>query len=233
MLSSSVDLFIGDRILHFRKKRGLSQEDLAKTLNISRQQLQKYETGITRVPISVIAEISRAIGVKAVELMAGIDEVNAPQPLPSNGFVTINRSHPLHILLVEDNATDELLTRKAIEQCEEACLITSAGDGLAALDFLRNSIRGLTPQSAPDIVFLDLNIPKMRGDETLKSIKTNPAIQHIPVVVITNSINRDEMLRVYKLGASGFVVKSFSPEEYFEKISNIVSYWSAMVLPSM
>jgi CheY-like chemotaxis protein/DNA-binding XRE family transcriptional regulator len=230
---NAVDLFIGERILSSRKKRKLSQDELAQTLNISRQQLQKYETGITRVPLSVVADIGKALGVKISDLIQGIDEIKYFQSESSiDAFVTTTRTTSLNVLLVEDNATDELLTRKAIAQCEQACNIVSVCDGVAALEYLRNGIKGINTTPMPDIILLDLNVPRMRGDETLKSIKSG-SFQHIPVIIVTNSITREEMLKVYRLGASGFVVKTFAPEEYFEKISSIISYWSMMVLPSM
>ena len=77
--------------------------------------------------------------------------------------------------------------------------VSDGADGAAALDYLRNEQKGINLNPPPDIIFLDLNIPRTRGEEVLKYVKSNNLFQHIPVVVITNSINRDEMVRVYRL----------------------------------
>lgn len=232
-MTCAVDLFIGERIIAFRKKRNLSQDVLAGMLNISRQQLQKYETGIAKVPMTTIAEISNLLDIKVLDLLGGIDDVKS-RKRPDAEYITEQRTAPLNILLIEDNTADELLTRKAIDQSGYVCNIVSFNNGVESLEYLRKCfIKGIHPQPAPDIILLDLNIPRMRGEEVLKSIKSNNSFHHLPVIVVTNSIHREEMIRMYKLGASGFIVKSFDPDDFFVRIATIISYWHSMALPSM
>ena len=224
------DLFVGDKIQVIRRKRNITQSGLAEKLSMSRQQVQKYEVGETRVPVSVLFDIGKALNIGIDYFFAGISDIeNVKQSI--SGVIPLQRSHPLNILLVEDSVSDSLLTRSAIDSSGYEANINSASNGIEALNILKNYQK--VGVSRPDIVLLDLNIPKKDGFIVLKESKSDRLTKDIPIIIITNSTSTKEMQKVYSLGASGYLVKSFVPTDYFEKIYKVLSYWTSMVLPSM
>ena len=163
------------------------------------------------------------------------DGINLRNKQPANSCHNLccDRKAPLFILLVEDNPIDEMLFRTALSKCDKETSLYTVYNGIDALQVLRGN---KTPEltTRPDIIFLDLNIPKRCGLDVLKEIKQDRVVMDIPVVVLTNSINPDDMTKSYKSGASGFMSKSFDVKEFNEKISSVINCWAkAMILPSM
>jgi len=226
-----IDLYLGEKLVNIRKKRGLSQDKLSESMLLSRQQIQKYETGETRIPTSTLYDISRILNINMNYFLEGIDKI-CYYELPDNNILQQKRSTPLKILIIEDNASDERLTREAITSVGYSSEIHHISDGAEALAFLKN-IKKINTFPRPDIIFLDLNIPKRKGIEVLKDIKNDHNIKDIPVIVITNSVSAEEMRNIYKNGASGFIVKSFYVDEFYNKIKILLDYWYNMILPSM
>lgn len=227
-----VDAYIGKKILNFRKKRRITQDSLADMIGVSRQLIQKYETGNAKVSVCAIHKIGKALGIKTEEFFREIDELPIQDTQPA-AYVQETRQNPLNILVVEDSGADEHLLRKAIVASGKPSNIYSVNNGADALDKLRRSLKGSSAMPLPDLIFLDINLPRMHGDELLQSIKSNAQLRHIPVVAITNAITTPQMLKVYKTGASGYIVKSFSAEEFNAKVEVIMCYWATMVLPAM
>lgn len=223
-----IDNYIGSKIRNHRKKLGLSQVDLANLLNVSHQQIQKYEQGLTRISVSMLYEISRIMGVTPGFFYEGF-QAHAVHTVQD--IISPERPKSLHVLLVEDNASDEILARKALEACasDVAISVHAVHDGAEALRLLRGQHMS-TPVLMPDIILLDLNIPKKQGMEVLKEIKNDRELRHIPVIVLTHSINAAEMYETYKLYASGYIVKSFDIKRFNSDISKMVGYWATMVV---
>jgi len=228
----TIDVYVGERLRQRRKALGLSQGDLGEMVDLSLQQIQKYEQGTNRIAASKLYEFSQVLRVPITYFYDGVDNAAISDNTGSN-IISFKRKRPLAILLVEDNAADEVLTRMALEECTVASEIFAVHDGAEALQFLRNKKKANTfPRQ--DVILLDLNIPKVDGMAVLKEIKRDREVDDIPVIVLTNSISRQEMLDAYKKGASGFMTKSFNVEEFNKNISLLVEYWSSvLVLPSM
>ncbi len=229
-----IDSYIGSKIRTHRKKLSLSQSDLANLLKISHQQIQKYEQGLTRISVSTLYDISRVMGVVPGFFYEGF-QLNASHATPpaSQDIISSERPRSLNILLVEDDASDEILARKALESCASDITISihTAHDGVEALQFLRNNLS--SSFLMPDIILLDLNIPKKQGIEVLKEIKNDRNMRHIPVIILTHSINAAEMFETYKLYASGYIAKSFDVNRFNKDISNMIEYWlTTVVLPN-
>ena len=135
--------------------------------------------------------------------------------------------HPLHILLVEDNAGDVKLTRMAIERGGKPDSLQVVGDGVEALSYLR---RELPYDGAlrPDLVLLDLNLPRMDGAEVLREVKADPALERIPVVILTSSEARDDIERCYGLRANAYVTKPVELRRYMAVVQNLGEFWASL-----
>ncbi len=229
-----VDLYVGQRLYERRKKLQMSLSQLGEKMCLSHQQVQKYEKAATRISASVLYELSNILGVSVSYFYDGFNPDANEYYIPGvSDVISLERKKPFNVLLVEDSITDEVLTRKALEACDHEVNIHSVHDGIKALDFLRNK-KGINTFPRPDVILLDLNIPKKTGMDVLRDMKRDAEIMDIPVIVLTNTINAKEMVDVYKAYASGFISKSFDLNQFKENISTMVSYWShAVVLPNM
>ena len=138
---------------------------------------------------------------------------------------------PVEILLVEDNEGDVLLTKTAFQNVKIHNNIHVVGDGEAALDYLykRNNFEGI---QTPDLILLDLNIPKKDGREVLAEIKGNEILKRIPVIVLTGSQAEQDVAKTYDLHANGYVLKPIDLSKFSEIVKAIESFWfSVVVLP--
>ncbi|MDD2914527.1 MAG: response regulator [Gallionella sp.] len=132
-------------------------------------------------------------------------------------------AQPFNILLVEDELADAHLVRTAIRECKAHCNLHHVVDGLEALAFLRRE--GDRYGSQPDLILLDLNMPRMNGREFLAAVKADQSLASIPVVVLTTSDAERDVATVYKLGAAGFVTKPVDMREFIEAMENLLGYW--------
>lgn len=133
-------------------------------------------------------------------------------------------TRPIEILIVEDNPDDVELTIEALRDSKVANNIHVARDGVEALEFLRR----LGPHAnavSPDLVFLDLNMPRKNGREVLEEMKADPDIKHIPVVILTTSKADEDIARTYKLQAAAYVVKPVDFHRFVAVIRAIDDFW--------
>ncbi|MFE9116673.1 response regulator [Streptomyces sp. NPDC007172] len=135
---------------------------------------------------------------------------------------------PIEVLLVEDDAGDELMTREAFEDNKIGNTLHVVRDGLEALDFLYR--RGdHTEAPRPDLILLDLNLPKYDGRQVLEQIKADPELSHIPVVVLTTSSAEEDILRSYKLHANAYVTKPVDLDQFILAIRQIDDFFVTVV----
>jgi CheY-like chemotaxis protein len=139
---------------------------------------------------------------------------------------------PIEILLVEDNPADVELTTLAFEDSQLRVHLNVVGDGVAALAFLhRQWMYDAAP--APDLVVLDLNLPKKSGHEVLAEIKADKNLRRIPVVVLTTSTAEEDVFQAYNLHANCYIRKPVSFSEFTQVIQSIEDFWFGIVrLPS-
>ena len=138
------------------------------------------------------------------------------------------------ILVAEDDPDDQLLTREALEENRLSNELFFVNDGVELLDYLYRRNRYADPASSyPDLILLDLNMPRMDGREALAHIKADPALRRIPVVVLTTSKAEEDVFRSYDLGANSFVIKPVTFERLVAAVRTIAEYWFSIVrLPS-
>jgi CheY-like chemotaxis protein len=136
--------------------------------------------------------------------------------------------HPIEVLLVEDDPGDELITREAFEDNKIGNTLHVAHDGLEALDFLYQ--RGEhADKPRPDLILLDLNLPKYDGRQVLEKIKGDPELRAIPVVILTTSSAEEDILRSYKLFANAYVTKPVDLDQFMSVIRQIDEFFVTVV----
>ena len=135
---------------------------------------------------------------------------------------------PVRILLVEDNPGDVRLTKEALKEAKVRNEISVAGDGEEALAFLRKEGK-FEGVKHPDVILLDLNLPRKGGLEVLREIKNDEGLKRIPVVVVTSSKAEQDIVRSYNLHANCFVTKPVDLNQFLEVIRSIEDFWLSIV----
>jgi CheY-like chemotaxis protein len=133
--------------------------------------------------------------------------------------------HSFDILLVEDELADAHLVRMAIRESKVACNLHHALDGLDAFAFMRCEGERYKNMPQPDLILLDLNMPRMNGREFLASLKADEYLASIPVVVLTTSEVERDVTTAYKLGASGFITKPVDMAQLVVVMRQVLGYW--------
>ena len=126
----------------------------------------------------------------------------------------------LNILLIEDDAIEVMKMQRAIKKFELQHSVIEANNGEEALSILDNKSK------LPDIILLDLNMPKISGLEFLKILKNDEVLKFIPTIVLTTSSNHKDVLECFKIGIAGYILKPLKYEDYISKIEKVLSYWS-------
>lgn len=135
---------------------------------------------------------------------------------------------PVEILLVEDSPGDVRLTREALKEGKVLNNLSVVGDGAAALDFLRRKgAYGNTPR--PDLILLDLNLPKKGGREVLEEIKDDPDLKRIPVVILTTSGADQDIAKSYELHANCYITKPVNLEQFISVVKSVEDFWLTIV----
>jgi two-component system, chemotaxis family, response regulator Rcp1 len=138
------------------------------------------------------------------------------------------QGQPIEILLVEDSPTDRLLAEEALREAKMANRVNVAVDGEQALQYLRR--QGPHAKAVrPDLILLDLNLPKKDGREVLREIKQDPVLKVIPVVVLTTSRAEEDILKSYGLHANCYISKPVQFDEFKRIVLSIESFWFAVV----
>ncbi len=140
----------------------------------------------------------------------------------------MNEVRPVDILLVEDNPGDVRLTKEALRDAKVLNEIYVAKDGVEAIEFLRRKGR-FSKVPLPDLILLDLNLPKKDGREVLAEIKEDPILKHIPVVVLTTSKADEDIVKTYNLHANAYITKPVDLNRFAEIIHVLNEFWFTIV----
>jgi len=137
-------------------------------------------------------------------------------------------STPIEILLVEDNPGDIRLTQEVLNEGKVHNLLSIVENGVQAISFLRKENEYLDAPT-PDLILLDLNLPKKDGREVLLDIKNDPELKKIPVVVLTTSQSEEDILKVYDLNANCYISKPVDFGEFIDVVKSIEDFWLSIV----
>ena len=130
----------------------------------------------------------------------------------------------LKILLIEDDTIEVMKFIKVIETLGEKHQIIESKNGEEAMDTLKST------KQLPDIIVLDLNMPKVNGVEFLSSLKEDVTLKYIPAIVLTTSNNPKDIMECYKIGIAGYILKPLKYEDYVNRIKKVLEYWCENVL---
>ena len=146
--------------------------------------------------------------------------------------MTSNLGRPVNILLIEDNPGDVRLTREALKEGKVLNNLADVADGVEAMAYLRREGQH-KEATRPDLILLDLNLPRKDGREVLAEIKGDPDLRRIPVVVLTTSSAEQDILKAYDLHANCYITKPVNLEQFIIVVKSIEEFWVAIVtLPS-
>lgn len=140
----------------------------------------------------------------------------------------MTRTNPIEVLLVEDDPGDVLMTREALAESKVLNELHVVSDGEEALRFLRREGE-YTDAPRPDLVLLDLNLPRIDGRSVLREVKSDPELRRIPVVVLTTSKAEEDIVRSYDLHANAFVTKPVDFDRFVEVIRQIDNFYITIV----
>ena len=142
--------------------------------------------------------------------------------------MTNRNTRPIEILLVEDNPGDIRLTREALNDAKVRNNMMVANDGVEALAYLRQEGQ-YAGTTRPDLILLDLNLPRMNGFEVLDAIKEDADLKRIPVIILTTSQAEQDIIRSYDLYANAYVTKPMDLEQFIRVIKAIEGFWLEIV----
>ena len=147
-------------------------------------------------------------------------------------MISSKAGRPIEILLVEDSAADVLLTEEALQEAKVLNRLSVVRDGVEAMDFLRH--RGQYAKAPqPDLILLDLNLPRKNGRAVLAEIKADPVLHLIPVVVLTTSAAEEDVLKSYELHANCYITKPVDLVQFLHMLRLVEDFWLTIVkLPS-
>jgi chemotaxis family two-component system response regulator Rcp1 len=137
-------------------------------------------------------------------------------------------SKNIEILLVEDNPADVRLAQEAFKDAKVHNILYTVGDGVEAMAFLRRQGK-YADVARPDLILLDLNLPKKDGREVLAEIKTDEHLKLIPVVILTVSKDEEDILKTYNLHANCYITKPIDFEQFMKVVKSIEEFWLTIV----
>ncbi len=137
-------------------------------------------------------------------------------------------TQPIEILLVEDNPGDVRLTEEALKEGKVINRLSVVGDGVEAMAYLRKE-GGYAEAVTPDLILLDLNLPRKDGREVLRDVKSDPALRKIPIVVLTTSKDERDILKSYDLHANCYITKPVDFEQFITVVRAIEDFWLTVV----
>ena len=126
----------------------------------------------------------------------------------------------INILLIEDDLIEVMKLKRATGSLNLNHKITEANNGEEALNLLKQK------DNLPDIILLDLNMPKINGIEFLRILKADERLRYIPTIILTTSNNKRDLLECFEIGIAGYVLKPLKYEDYVSKIEKLLAYWS-------
>ena len=207
-----------------RTRLGLSQETLAERADLHRTYLTDIERGARNLSLETIYKLAGALGVTIESLFSRM------QPREPSEQPPIVAGNLVDVLLVEDSASDVELTREAFKQAGLTNRVLVVRDGESALDFIfcRRQYANRRMENNPQVILLDLNLPKVNGLEVLRRIKADERTRHLQVVMLTASRNDEHVRQALALGAHAYIVKPVDFDNFSKITPKLSLQWALL-----
>ena len=224
-----IDRFIGFQLRKHRQKRNMTLHDVSDALGISYQQVQKYEQAISRVSASTLYKLTKLYEIDIGNFFEEVDSEASLYRKRQNKLAGAFRKNAgISVLIVEPDPEDEQIVRNILNEIPNLNILC-VHDGIQALNVLKyKTLCSDFPK--PNLVFLDIYIPKRDGISVLKELKREESTRDIPIVIITNNISAELQAKAYKFGAQGYIIKSPEMDSFKNKILYCVKYWTEIVV---
>ncbi len=212
---------IGKAIRAQREKIGISQIELAERAGLHRTFINNIERGAKNLSLESLVSIADALELTASGLVIEAEELAK------------NTSSAIKVLLIEDNPADIFMFKRCVNLTAHTATVQVLQTG-QEVQYRLEELRKGVGDPPPDIIFLDLNLPGRSGHEILTDIKSNEALRHIPIIILTTSSRPDDIKKTYFHFANSFLTKPLDPTSYEKAIDGVLTYWfSTTKMPSM
>ena len=218
----AIEKRLGISVKNWRSRLEMPQDALARRAGFHRSYISDIERGARNVPLKSIEKLADALGVSVQTLFADVDIKSGSTPLRTDEMVDI--------LLVEDNDNDTLLVVQALKKANLTNRIFVVRDGAQALDFLfcTGQFAYRRMNDHPQVILLDLNLPKIDGLEVLRRVKADNRTHDIPVVVLTASKYDDAIAICKRLGAESFIAKPVDFQNFSAMTLQLSLQWALL-----
>lgn len=218
---------LGRTIKNYRKRMGISQEELAWRADMHRTYVADIERGARNLSLSSIQRLARALEISVAALLSTEVERGVR---PEEKDRAPGRGHAVDILLVEDNRNDADLTLCAFERAKITNPIHVVRDGVEALDFLfcRGPYASRDAKERPQVVLLDLMLPKLHGLGVLRQMREDARTATMPVVVLTSSSHDPDMLECARLGVEAYITKPVDFRSFSSITPKLDLHWTLL-----
>lgn len=224
----SLQAKLGTTVRLWRNRLGITQEELAWRSDLHRTYIADIERGGRNITLRSIEQLALALEISVQSLLATAeaeDHGKATKKIPPTGTKAMGE-----VLLVEDVAADVDLTLRAFKRAKFANPVRVVRDGAEALDYLNGAGRFARRQRVvlPQLVLLDLNLPKVSGLEVLRQIKENPLTRSVPVVVLSGSHRDENIIESGRLGAENYIIKPVRFDNFCKVTSRLSLQWALL-----
>lgn len=221
---------IGHRLRESRKRAHLTLEQLSRALGVTYQQVQKYETGQSKIPTEKLYECSKIMNIPIQDFFNSYNtNQNTVETSESEPRIITPSSRPPNLLLAECNPVDEFITRTLLEELNPEMQIICIHSHQQFINMIKNySLDTLFVK--PDLIFVELAIAKAENYAVLMDLKHSKFFQSLPIIVFSPSIYAEDLLKIYHHGASSFIYKSFNSEEAKKVLASCLQYWGKVAL---
>lgn len=228
----NIDEYVGQKLRDFRERVGLSLIECSERVGVSHQQIHKYESGQTKISPSMLYKFCKLFSVTPNVFFEGYPVDEEESILQEDDVASYTSLKKINIFLLEDNSEEQFLIRKILDDYNLKINIFCIHNGEEFLNITKKRAN-ITQAPPPDLIFLDLNLPKLDGIATLKMLKQNKDLRHVPVIILTGSMRVQDVMNAYKGYASGYIRKSFEYDTLKQNIHLAIRYWTeAVILPT-
>jgi transcriptional regulator with XRE-family HTH domain len=219
----SIDAFIGQKLRNFRLRYGVTIADIAKKVNVSMQLIQKYETGLTKIPVSVLCRIADILHINPSDFFEDYNKLTHSTRKPSS--LSHVKTNSLNILMVSVSIDIDYMIQNV--SLETGLKISTFN--LVSSDDIDDYARQLQQMShkipMPDIVLYDMPAQKSNLNEVIKKIRLKPFNIEAPIIVLSTNPDTQIMQKAYHFGIAGYIYKNIPVLELQENLKYLLLYW--------